>query len=157
MTDRGVVEVARHLPVTPETVFPYFTEPGRYVTWMGNEATLQPVPGGTYRVQMPDGFGASGTFLEVEPPHRVVFTWGWLPGAGQRVHVGPHQDTVLPPGSTRVVATFEADAGGTLVTLRHYDLPTEELRDGHRLAWQTYLERLSARLAGGDPGQDPHA
>jgi uncharacterized protein YndB with AHSA1/START domain len=26
---------------------------------------------------MRDGFEAAGTFEEVEPPRRVVFTWGW--------------------------------------------------------------------------------
>jgi hypothetical protein len=36
-------------------VFPYFTDPGRYVQWMGSGATLEPVPGGTYRIRMRGG------------------------------------------------------------------------------------------------------
>jgi hypothetical protein len=56
-----------------------------------------------------------------------------------------------------VVVTLEENAGGTLVTVRHHDLPTDELREGHRVAWQTYLNRLAVRIAGGDPGPDPHA
>src|SRR5215472_1947768 len=63
----------------------------------------------------------------------------------------------LRAGSTRVVVTFEPEDGGTRVTLRHHDLPTDELRDAHRVAWQTYLPRLPVRVAGGDPGPDPHA
>ena len=43
------------------------------------------------------------------------------------------------------------------VTLRHDDLPTPELRDGHRVAWDTYLPRLAIAVAGGDPGADPHS
>ncbi len=31
MTDDGVVEVSVHVAAQPETVFPYFTDPGRYV------------------------------------------------------------------------------------------------------------------------------
>jgi GNAT superfamily N-acetyltransferase len=41
--------------------------------------------------------------------------------------------------------------------LRQEDLPNSELRDGHCVAWQTYLPRLAIRLAGGDPGPDPHS
>ncbi len=46
MTDDDVVEVSVHIAAAPETVFPYFTDPGRYVQWMGGGATLEPVPGG---------------------------------------------------------------------------------------------------------------
>jgi hypothetical protein len=56
-----------------------------------------------------------------------------------------------------VVVTLEEDAGGTRVTVRHHDLPTDQLREAHRVAWQTYLERLPVRIAGGDPGPDAHA
>ena len=35
MSDDRVVEVSVHIAAQPETVFPYFTDPGRYVQWMG--------------------------------------------------------------------------------------------------------------------------
>jgi uncharacterized protein YndB with AHSA1/START domain len=35
------------------------------------------MPGGVYRVRMADGFSAAGRFLAVEPPHLVVFSWGF--------------------------------------------------------------------------------
>lgn len=157
MTERDIVEVSKRLAATPEAVFPYFTDPDRYVAWMGRDAQLEPAPGGVYHVQIGDGFAASGTFLEVDPPHCLVFTWGWAQGAGQRVLSGPQQDDALPPGSTRVVVTFDEDDGGTRLTLRHHDLPTDELRAAHRVAWETYLDRLGIRVADGDPGPDPHA
>jgi hypothetical protein len=47
MTDDGVVEVSVHVAAQPETVFPFFTDPARYVQWMGGGATLEPVPGGS--------------------------------------------------------------------------------------------------------------
>ena len=72
-----VLEVSVHIAATPETVFPYFTDPARYVLWMGIRAELEPHPGGIYRVTMSDGVQASGEFLEVHPPHRLVFSWGW--------------------------------------------------------------------------------
>ena len=40
------VEVSMHVPAAPEDVFPYFTDPARYVQWMGSEAELEPAPGG---------------------------------------------------------------------------------------------------------------
>ena len=64
----------------------------------------------------------------------------------------------MPAGSTRVTVTLQdADGGDTRLTLRHDDLPTCELRDAHRIAWQTYLTRLAVRASGADPGADPHA
>jgi len=44
---------------------------------MGDPVVLEPVPGGAFRVGMRDGVEAVGQFVEIDPPHRVVFTWGW--------------------------------------------------------------------------------
>ena len=76
MPEISPVEITMHIPAAPEDVFPYSTDPARYVQWMGSEAMLEPVPGGVYRIRMPDGFAAVGEFLQVTRPHRVVFSWG---------------------------------------------------------------------------------
>ncbi len=144
MIDSTALEVTVHIAAEPETVFPYFTDPNLYVLWMGNEAALEPVPGGTYRVWMRDGVETVGRFLEVDPPRRLVFTWGWTNGPP------------VAPGSTRVVITLEPEAGGTRVVLRHHDLPDDEQRGHHSTGWEMYLGRLAIRLAGGDPGRDPN-
>ena len=65
MTEIAPVEVTMHIAAAPQDVFPYFTDPARYVQWMGTEAKLEPEPGGIYRVHMSDGFKAAGTFLQV--------------------------------------------------------------------------------------------
>jgi uncharacterized protein YndB with AHSA1/START domain len=145
MTESDVLEVTVHISARPETVFPYFTDPARYVQWMGSSATLEPRPGGRYRVGMRDGVEAVGEFVEVDPPHRLVFTWGWTAGFA------------VPPGSTRVVVTLVEEDGGTRVRLRHYGLPDEAQVKHHRGGWEAYLARLSVRAAGGDPGPDPNA
>lgn len=144
MSDDDVVEVSVYIAAQPETVFPYFTDPARYVQWMGSDATLQAVPGGTYRVHMRDGVEAAGEFIEVDPPHRLVFTWGWT------------RDHAVPPGTTRVVVTLQAADGGTHVVLRHHDLPDTGQREHHRKGWESYLGRLGLRIQGGDPGPDPN-
>lgn len=145
MSDADVLEVTVHIAASPETVFPYFTDPNRYVLWMGERAVLEPVPGGPYRVRMRNGIEAAGEFVEIDPPKRIVFTWGWT------------EDQSVPPGSTQVVITLEEEDGGTRVVLRHHGLPTDDQRDHHRAGWQMYLDRLGIRVAGGDPGPDPHA
>jgi uncharacterized protein YndB with AHSA1/START domain len=145
MTDEAVLEVSVHIAAAPETVFPYFTDAARYVRWMGSQATLDPVPGGAYRVNMREGVQVAGRFVEVDPPHRLVFTWGWA------------NDTDVPPGSTRVVVTLVPEDGGTRVVLRHHDLPDDGQRSHHRAGWEMYLGRLSVSVLGGDPGPDPNA
>jgi uncharacterized protein YndB with AHSA1/START domain len=154
MTD---VEVTIHVQAAPADVFPYLTDPARYVRWMGSEARLEPVPGGVYRVAMPDGFAAAGTFAGVVRPHLVVFTWGFADDEAASHTKGDEPPGAMPAGSTRVTVTLQDENGGTRLTLRHADLPSEELRAAHEVAWSTYLPRLAVAAAGGDPGPDPHA
>jgi uncharacterized protein YndB with AHSA1/START domain len=96
MTEGDTIEVSVHVAAQPEIVFPYFTDPRRYVQWMGRDATLEAVPGGCYRVHIRDGIEAVGEFVEVDPPRRLVFTWGWT------------HDHEVPAGTTRVVITLHA-------------------------------------------------
>ena len=165
MTEIASVEVTVWVPASPPEVFGFFTDPARYVQWMGSEADLEPVPGGVYRVRMADGFSAAGRFVEVAFPRLVVFTWGFADDeAASRTKRGeagaggePGGAGAMPAGSTRVTVTFREADGGTLLTLRHENLPSDALREGHDIAWNTYLPRLVVRAAGGDPGPDPHA
>jgi uncharacterized protein YndB with AHSA1/START domain len=156
MTD---VEVTIHVQAAPADVFPYLTDPARYVRWMGSEAWLEPVPGGVYRVAMPDGFAAAGTFTRVLRPHLVALTWGFADDEAASHTKGDEAKSAgaMPAGSTRVTVTLHDENGGTRLTLRHEGLPSEELRTGHEMAWNTYLPRLAVVAAGGDPGPDPHA
>ena len=135
-----------HIAAQPETVFPYFTDPARYVQWMGTEATLEAVPGGRYRVRMRDGVEAAGEFLEVEPPRRLVFTWGWTGGHAGR----PRQH----PGRRHL------RGGGRRHPRRPAPpRPARRRHSGaqHRMGWDLYLGRLGLVVLGQDPGRDPNA
>jgi uncharacterized protein YndB with AHSA1/START domain len=145
VSDDGTVEVSVHIAARPEIVFRYFTDPERYREWMGTAVRLEPVPGGVYRVGMRDGVAAEGRFVEVDPPHRLVFTWGWT-------ELFP-----VAPGSSRVEVTLTEEDGGTRLVLRHSGLPTDETRGQHRTGWAMYLGRLVVRASGGDPGPEPNA
>jgi uncharacterized protein YndB with AHSA1/START domain len=137
------VVVERHVGASPETVFTFFSEPARWLQWQGVEAELDPRPGGAFRMNVRGDGWASGRFLEVEPPRRIIFTWGWeLDGSP------------LPPGSSVVEVELIPADGGTLVRLTHRNLPPDEVAT-HQAGWSHYLDRLATRAGGGDPGHDP--
>jgi uncharacterized protein YndB with AHSA1/START domain len=139
------VELSVRLDAPPEDVFPYLTEPDRYVRWQGVKAELDPRPGGTYRVWMDASTVARGEFVEVDPPRRVVFTWGWE--GNERV----------PPGSTIVELTLEAEGDATILSLRHTGLPDGEAAAMHEEGWRFFTARLDRAVLGEDPGPMPPA
>lgn len=144
------VEREVRIAARPETVFEFFTDPEKQVLWMGRKAELDARPGGIYDVEINDQAHALGEFVEVVPPSRVVFTFGW---AGQQADgEGAH---AVPPGSSRVEVTLEDVGDGTLVRLRHFDLP-EQAREMHGQGWELYLGRLRIAAIGGDAGPDPN-
>ena len=102
---------------------------------MGAEATIDPRPGGVFRLDVDGTHIASGRIEEVDPPHRVVLTFGWEGNAG------------VPPGSTRVEITLEPEGSQTLLRLRHTGLPSEAERDSHGQGWAGYLASLASRFA----------
>jgi uncharacterized protein YndB with AHSA1/START domain len=130
------IEREIHIGARPETVFPYFTDPERMRRWMGRTIDLDPQPGGTFRVDYNGEDIARGTFVEVDPPRRVVFTWGWeAPG------------DPLPPGASTVEVDLIPDVDGTLVRLRHLGLPTDSV-DGHAVGWDQFLPALASAVSG---------
>ena len=126
------VTATTRIAAPPEVVFPYFTDPALIITWMGDRANLDPQPGGVFAVDVGTS-PARGTYVAVEPPARVVFTWG-LPGS-----------ETMPAGSTTVEVILTADGDETVVSLTHYDLPGKH-RPGHKKGWDTFLAALPAAV-----------
>jgi uncharacterized protein YndB with AHSA1/START domain len=122
-----------------ETVFKYFTDPALMTRWKGRMALLEPRPGGVYRVDMEGAGIIRGEYVEVKPPERVVFTFGWEPGSA----------IPLPAGSTTVeVELFPHGPGGheTRLVLVHSGLP-EDLMGAHGQGWDTHLPKLAEVVA----------
>ena len=116
-------------------MFAYLTDPTKFTEWMGIGAELNPSPGGAFRLDVDGEHFAAGRYLEVEPPHRLVMTWGW------------EGNELVAPESTTVEITLTAEGDGTLLRLRHTGLPTEEEMTNHRAGWRMYTTNLAAHLA----------
>ena len=140
------VEVEVRIAARPETIFDFFTEPDRMIQWMGRSAELDARAGGAFRCEMNDEVVAAGEYVAVEPPARLVFSWGWE-GEG----------ALTPPGSSRVEVLLEPVGEETTVRLIHTDLPTAEAAEKHSHGWNYYLGRLTVTATGGDPGPDKFA
>jgi uncharacterized protein YndB with AHSA1/START domain len=132
-----------HIEAAPERVFEHFTSPEAIVRWMGDYALLQATPGGAFEVDI-NGVPVRGRYLEVDPPHRLLISWG---------HAGSDR---LPPGASTVEVRLTPAGGGTRVEIEHRDLPAD-MRAAFGRGWPHFLERLAIAAAGGDPGRDPLA
>jgi uncharacterized protein YndB with AHSA1/START domain len=129
----------------PETVWELLVDPEQAVTWMGMTASFDLRPGGLYRVDVIPGHTARGEFVEIDPPHRLVHTFGWEPESG----------SVVGAGTTTIEYELTPDGDGTLLRFTHRDLPNAEAVASHAHGWDHYLERLATVAAGGDAGADP--
>ena len=130
------------IDATPETIWPFLTEPGKHIEWDGTVAEIDPRPGGIYRVLVAGQHQSAGEYVEVVPKEKVVFTFGW-----------DEKDHPIPAGSTTVAISLHPEGQKTRVRLVHSELPDDAVAD-HTVGWAHYLERLSTAAAGGDPGPD---
>ncbi len=147
VTEATTVQREIAIDASPETVWEFLVDPLKMTRWMGLEATLDAQPGGVYLVKVIDGHTARGEFVEVEPPHRLVFTFGWDPGED-----GP---SAVPPGSSTIeIELAPAPDSGTLVRFSH-NLSAVEMATQHAQGWDHYLTRLQIAAAGGEAGVDP--
>lgn len=132
------------IAATPETIFPFLIEPTKMTQWMGIQAESDPRRGGIYRVDINGKHVARGEYVEVQPHHKVVFTWGWEGNAE------------LPPGSSTVEFTLTPQGSDTLLRLRHYNLSKAEAKS-HGEGWEHYIPRLVECGNGQNPGPDEWA
>ncbi len=142
--DTQVLEREITIKAKPETIFPYLTDPKKLERWFPNEATTDVRVGGAYRlIMVKKDYVAVGKYLEVKPPTKLVFTWGW-----------EGDDSPTPAGSSTVEITLTAVGSDTLVKLTHRGLGSDESRASHGEGWAKYLQRLAIAATGGDPGPD---
>ena len=110
----------------PETVFRFFTDSARWASWWGADSTIHAKPGGRVYIKHPGGIESAGEVLEIRPPRRLVFTYGFVSG------------TPIPPGASRVTIELEPDRAGTRLRLKH-ELADKAARDEHEQGWRFQL------------------
>ncbi|MBO6540926.1 MAG: SRPBCC domain-containing protein [Rhizobiaceae bacterium] len=95
--------------------------------------------GGSYRscLRAPDGtdYWVGGTYRELLPPERIVFTHAWQDEAGNAEY-----ETVV------TITLKELGGGKTQLTFHQAFFLSEASRDGHETGWAESLDNLAAYL-----------
>lgn len=137
------LELNRIFSAPPERIFAMLTEPAGLSRWWGPRGFELPGAdvdlrvNGRYRFTMkpPDGgpFHLSGTFLAVDPPGRLVYTFNW-------------EEPTPDDRETVVTLTLNAHDGGTRVSLSQGLFATGERLALHRDGWTDSFEKLHGVL-----------
>ncbi|HEY8684757.1 MAG TPA: SRPBCC domain-containing protein [Chloroflexota bacterium] len=127
-----------------EAVFRAWTTVEGMRQWWGPGAFTTPYaeidlrPGGSYLLVMqpPEGepLHLRGTYREVVPPRRLVYTWQWTAG------VPDHRQSV-------VTVEFEDLGNSTKVVLVHGEFDEHAHPEPYQSGWQSGLDKLSAYMA----------
>jgi len=134
---RQILVIRRLIKHSRERVFSALTDPAKMAQWYfgmktgSAKVTSELRPGGSYMIQMSDGehrCDPHGTYLEIIPPRRLVFTWS-LKG---RV------------AESRVTIELFARGTATEFVLKH-ELPADRTRE-HRQGWIHCVDHLAAFL-----------
>ena len=113
------------------TVFNCFVDPTKLTEWWPSGAETDPRPGGDYHLWWdgPD-WHLRGRYIEVERPHRLVWTWKW-----------DHDD--VPARIVTVDLTREE--GSTVLEIDHEATSPDE-RDSYVDGWNHFLTKLEGRF-----------
>ena len=126
-----------------EKVFRAFTEAEMLKKWWGHHGITCPAAeidlkvGGKYRIAMkpPEGdvFHLKGTYREIKPPERLVYTFQWE-GAGMKEE-------------TLVTLEFHEKGDATELVLVHELFPDANARDDHNKGWESSFDCLAEALS----------
>lgn len=141
MADPIVFE--RVIDASIDEAFGLFTEPERLRRWQAVSASVDLRVGGDYRLTVVPGSIAYGTFTEIDPGKRLVYTWGWADAE--------HDPA---PGGSSISVDFEPVGSQTKVTMTHSGLD-EEGAANHSVGWTHFFDRLVVAAQAGDAGLNP--
>lgn len=149
---------SRLIAASPEAVYAAFVDPDRLMAWLpptgmtGRALLFEPWEGGCYRIELryddpataPGGAGksntardiASGRFVTLEPGRTVVQTGEF------------ESDDPAFTGIMTMRWTFEAEAGGTRVTVAATDVPSGITAEDHREGMSASLANLARLFEG---------
>ena len=141
-----MIDYSIRIDAPADTVFEMLVEADLLSRWMAREAQVDRRPGGAFRWVYENGDVVLGRFVELDPPRRLLMTYGWERPT----------DRGIPPNSTEVEITLEESGGTTLLRLVHRGLPAAQV-DSHRGGWTFFFDRLATRLAEPRPASEGRA
>jgi uncharacterized protein YndB with AHSA1/START domain len=140
------VRTTRSFAAPREKVFRAWTDPAAIKRWFIEPSegrwTEEPVvdarPGGAYRFTGESGgkpWCVHGTYRDVTPPERLVFTWLWedYPNPGES-------------GDTLVTVELHDRGGRTELVLTHERFTTEAAREDHAKGWEGCFDAIGRLL-----------
>jgi uncharacterized protein YndB with AHSA1/START domain len=143
-TTGPVVRIHRRVRAGAEQIFDLWTKPDLMVRWMSPfpgavvcRASCDPRPGGAFSLVMTSKDASrevSGTYVQVERPRLLVFTW-----------IGPLTNNV----NTLVTVELNPLGDETDLVLTHERLPTTAIVEGHTRGWGNILDHLAEAAANG--------
>jgi uncharacterized protein YndB with AHSA1/START domain len=136
----NTLTITRRFKAPRERVFAAFSSLEAMKCWLGPGpcgvvgGTLDFRVGGSYRMQLKTPGGDKelmGTYHEIDPPARLVFTWQWA------------------DGETVSVITVQLTAVGAETELRltQTGFASGESRDHHNVGWGGSFDKLDGSLA----------
>lgn len=117
-----------------DTVFKYFTDTPRWAAWWGAGSKIDARVDGDLLIVYPGGAQVVGKVLELDPPKKIVFSYGYVKG----VPIGP--------GESRVTIQLDAIREGTRVHL-HHAFAEAGVRNQHVQGWRYQLSLFSNVVA----------
>lgn len=134
------IQVEREFAAQPRAVFDAWVVSETASRWLFSTETgvmtcvMDPRPGGAYRIERREGdesYVAVGEYREVNPPHRLVFTFGMPQFA---------------PGFATVTVEVEPAGAGARLRLTQDSVPPEH-KDAIREGWSAMFDLLERALA----------
>lgn len=125
-------EVVLNAPMNE--VYRYLTTVEGLLQWIAVDAVVEPTPGGKLQWTHENGATMLGRFIELDPPRRLVFAYGWK---GDLMGVAPE--------STTVEITLDENDGKTTLLLTHSSIPPDVV-DDHLRGWMFFLSRLKSAV-----------
>jgi len=145
VTDEYSLTVRREIAATPEVLFDAWLKPESLGAWLKplhtreTRAETDPREGGTFSIVMVADESSvlhTGTYLEIDRPHRLVFTW--------RSPVTQFCDSI-------VTVTFQPSSdASTIVEIKQRGLPDDDARASHDAGWSEALRQLDLVVARDD-------
>lgn len=143
------VVARRSYPVTPEAAFDAWVNPNSLRQWFGPPGFSAKILthdlriGGRWRFLMQSDAGEGhhhfGTFVEIQPPHKLVFTW-----ASEEQVEGWRDEDGNP---TLVTVECRPCPTGTEVIVTHENLASDSARRALTNGWTKGLDCLESFLA----------